>query len=476
MNPAVKEGSLSLSTGGSIIRFGFGLELILGYSAEELIGKDISRLFPPGLEHEYRNLIDSTRSSHAINNSRIKALKKGGDVIDIYLSVYPLRNPSGDVYSFILTFSSEVNKEVPAILSDEFQRIFRFSNDAVAVTDRDGNIIDVNRTFLDTYGYTREELLGKNPRMLKSGHSTKELYERMWNDILDPGKGFWKGEIINLDRDGREVPMLLSINAIKDGQGEIKNFLGVGFNMSKQKELERLRRLYIDHIIHDIRGPLTTIMANADILRARLFSALQDRDRRKFDLILSASKRIDTMAADILDYSRAQAGSGVALKKTKVSLARVLREAFLPFEHAGKRLLLNGSPYHEGAVEESEVHADEDKLKRIIYNLLSNAMKYASAEVRVEVESGGEWLKLTIADDGKGISTLEAERIFDAFYQTEEGIKTGGAGLGLSIVKTFVEAHHGKVWVEPAERGATFKFLIPRNGATFDSRTGTVLS
>ncbi len=272
--------------------------------------------------------------------------------------------------------------------------------------------------------------------------------------------------------------MLLSINAIKDGRGEIKNFLGIAFNMSKQKELDRLRRLYIDHIIHDIRGPLTTIMANADILRARIASGLQERDRRKFDLILSASKRIDGMAADILDYSRAQSGR-VALKKTRVSLVRVLKEAFLPFEHSGKRLILNGSPYHEGAVEDREIHADEDKLKRIIYNLLSNAMKYASAEVRVDVESGEEWLKLTVADDGKGISALDAERIFDAFYQTEEGIKTGGAGLGLSIVKTFVEAHHGKVWVEPAQKGATFKLIIPCKDAPLagvDACPGTVLS
>lgn len=71
-------------------------------------------------------------------------------------------------------------------------------------------------------------------------------------------------------------------------------------------------------------------------------------------------------------------------------------------------------------------------------------------------------LSMTVIDDGKGISALEAERIFDAFYQTEEGIKTGGAGLGLSIVKSFVEHHGGNVWVEPGtEGGITFGFSIP---------------
>ncbi|MDO8425884.1 MAG: PAS domain S-box protein [Deltaproteobacteria bacterium] len=460
MKPVVKEGSLSLSTGGSIIRFGYGLELILGYCADELIGKDISCLFPPALAGQYRSLIDSARASHAISGSKIKILKKDGSLTDIYLSIYPLRSPSGEVYSFILTFSSEVNTEVPVILSDEFQRIFRFSNDAVTITDRDGNIIDVNKAYLDTYGYEREEVLGKNPRILQSQHSKKELYERMWRDILDPRKGFWRGEIINLTKDGVEVPMLLSINAIKDAQGEIKNFLCIAFNMSKQKELDRLRRLYIDHIIHDIRGPLTTIMANAELLFSKLAANIPEKERRKLEVIISSSRRIDSMAADILDYSRAQAGK-VALKKSRVSMSKVLREAFLPFENSGKRLMLNGSPYHEGAIGDKEILADEDKLKRVIYNLLSNATKYAASEVKVETEFTDDWLKFTVSDDGKGISALEAERIFEAFYQTEEGIKTGGAGLGLSIVKTFVEAHHGKVWVEPGQKGATFRFLIP---------------
>ena len=111
---------------------------------------------------------------------------------------------------------------------------------------------------------------------------------------------------------------------------------------------------------------------------------------------------------------------------------------------------------------DKELLADEDKLQRIIYNILSNAFKHAASEVRLDTSFTDQGLSITVTDDGKGISAIEAERIFDAFYQTEEGIKTGGAGLGLSIVKSFVEHHGGSVWVEPGKDGGiTFGFSIP---------------
>ena len=98
----------------------------------------------------------------------------------------------------------------------------------------------------------------------------------------------------------------------------------------------------------------------------------------------------------------------------------------------------------------------------IIYNLLSNACKYAASEVRLEFDCCDEGLTIHVADDGKGIALEDAERVFDAFYQTTAGVKAGGAGLGLSIVKSFVEAHEGRVWVEPGQgKGVRFGAFLP---------------
>ena len=453
-----KEGTLSLDALGKIIRFSHSLEDMLGFASEEVIGKDFTFLAPKGTEGGFSALLRSADSDSAAVAKKTGLLCKDGSVNEFYLSIYPLRDPSGSLYSYMLSLSGK-KAAMPAILNDEFRRIFKFSNDSVAITDRDGSIIDVNQTFLDTYGYERHEVLGKNPRVLKSVHSSGALYEKMWKDILDPERGYWRGEIINMAKSGREVPVLLSINAIKDSKGEINHFLGIAFDMTREKELEKLRKMYIDYVVHDIRGPLTSITVNSELLLMQL-SDIPEKTKKKIEVILASAQKVNTMASDMLEFSRAQCGT-LRLKKEKVALSLVLKEAFEPFESSGKSFLVNGMPYHEGSVS-GELFADCEKLQRALYNVISNAFKHAASLVSLKVERVDEGYRFTVSDDGRGISAEVADRIFDAFYQTEEGIKTGGAGLGLSIVKSFVEHHGGSVWVEPGKDGGiTFGFSIP---------------
>lgn len=467
MSTGVKEGSLSLSGDGVILRFGYGLEFILGYRSDEVIGRNFSVFSPAGLEEEHRGLLEEAKAG-AITGYKTRLLRNDAEIIEMSISVYPLRDLGGAVYSYILTLTAEKNVQIPAILSEEFQRMFRHMNEAVVVTDRLGIIIDANQAFLDTYGYAKDELIGKNPRILKSAHSTKDLYERMWKDILDPDKGFWRGEIINKARDGAEVPVLLTINAVKDSGGEIRNFLGIALNMSREKELDRLNKMYIDYIIHDMRSPLTTIVTNSELLEMQLAdfggaeSATLEKARKKIGVILSCGLKLSSMTSDILDYSRAQSGS-LVLKKDRVNVGYVVKGAAMPFENAGKKLFVNGFLYGaDNPGDGREVVADPDKLQRIIYNLLSNAFKNAASEVKVNYEVEKSVMTFTVSDDGKGISERDAGRIFEIFYQSDDGVRSGGAGLGLNIVKSFVEAHGGRIWVAPGSgSGATFGFSIP---------------
>lgn len=455
------EGSLTLNPDGEIIRFGKSLEAMLGYSAEDVLGRPLSVISPVSEKNRHRSMIENAKGHGPVSGTKTRLVKKDGSEAEVYASVYPLRDRSGDLYSLIFTIDAHKTTEIPAILTEEFQRMFKFSNDAVIVTDKDGSIIDVNQSFLDTYGYRREEVLGSNPRILRSQHSTKDLYEKMWKDILDPRKGYWRGEIINLTRDYNEVPVLLSINAIKDSNGAIKNFLGIAFNMSQLKELDRIKKMYVDFIVHDMRGPLTTIMVNSDLLQSQVEALLPDKAKRRLTMIYNCTQRLNNMTSDILDYSKIKSGIGLFLKKERVSVAKAVRDAAVPFEGLEKKLYLNGVRY-PCELEENTIDADADKLQRIIYNLLSNAFKHAMSEVRMDVKVTGAGLRATVTDDGRGMDPKDAERIFEAFFQTEEGIRTGGAGLGLSIVKCFVEAHGGDVWVEPGPgKGATFGFYLP---------------
>jgi len=123
-----------------------------------------------------------------------------------------------------------------------FYKSFKNSNDMMVITDKEGTILDVNPSFERIYGYTRKEVLGKNPRILKSEHSTPELYKDMWENLLQ--KGYWSGELINKDRKGEEHPVLLSISAIRDKQGEITNFVGTAVDITEKKDAEeRIKEL-----------------------------------------------------------------------------------------------------------------------------------------------------------------------------------------------------------------------------------------
>lgn len=452
------EGSLSLDGQGKIIRYSRALTGMLGYSPADILGKGFSFFAPKGSEGEFSALLSADGVDSFSEAKKTSFLCADNSVRDFYLSVYPLKDSDGSLYSFMLNISEDKASK-PAILGEGFRRIFRFSSDAVAITDLDGSIIDVNQAFLDTYEYERAELLGKNPRVLKSQHSSWALYEKMWKDILDPGKGYWRGEIINVAKNGREVPVILSLNAVTGPEGEITNFLGIAFDMTRARDIERIRKMYIDHLVHDIRGPLTSICVNTELLMMELES-VPPKTRRKLEVILASAHRVDAMASDMLEFSRAQSGA-LLLKKEKVEISRVLREAYEPFKSSGKSFLVNGMPYHEGSVA-GEVVADGEKLQRALYNVFSNAFKNASTIVAFDTERVEEGLRFIVTDDGNGISKRDTARIFDAFYQTEDGVKAGGAGLGLNIVKCFVEAHGGKVWVEPGRSaGVSVGFLIP---------------
>ena len=458
----LNHASLTLNPDGLIIRVDNGLLDMLGYAPGDLVGQSVADVLAQVEAGTLKEILDRSKAAVPVHGLKTGLVRKDGSFAVSYLSFYPMHDREGRVYSVVLTFDQAPGAATPPLFSNEFQRMFRFSNDAVAVTDTSGNILDVNQAFLDTYGYSRGELLGANPRILKSHHSSRELSSRMWADILDPSIGYWRGEIINIRKDGSEVPALLSISAIKDESGEIVNFLGVALDMTAEKELERLRKMYIDYIIHDMRGPLTTIMLNSDLLQMLVEAMIPEKARKKIEVIRHSSQRLSYMTSDILDYSRLQSGAHLALDRKAVPFGQIFRDAAMPFEGGNKRFIVNGVDYADYVFDEAEVLVDTEKLNRVIYNLLGNTFKYASTAVTVRLSINDGGLDMTIEDDGRGIDRKDADRIFEAFYQAEDGIRSGSAGLGLSVVKSFVEAHGGRVWSEPGlEKGARFSFHIP---------------
>lgn len=121
--------------------------------------------------------------------------------------------------------------------AETFYQAFKRSNDVMFYCDKDGVIRDVNDAFTKHYGWTREEVIGRSPAILRSRHTTDDLYRRMWSHILDPKKGSWRGEIINKTKDGREVPLILNIAAVRDTCGRITGYISNAADLSEQVAL-----------------------------------------------------------------------------------------------------------------------------------------------------------------------------------------------------------------------------------------------
>jgi signal transduction histidine kinase len=230
--------------------------------------------------------------------------------------------------------------------------------------------------------------------------------------------------------------------------------LGMAFNESLER-LERLfnlQRRFLADVSHELRTPLTTIRANVDLLR-RLGGA----DAMSLDAIQSEAERMSRLVGDVLVLAQAEAGT-LPLAHDAVEVDTLLLEVL-----SETQILAGGVKLSLGEIDQALVTGDRDRLKQILLNLVSNALKFTPEGGRVTLGLArvNEWVRITITDTGLGIPPEELPRIFDRFYRVDKARSRalGGAGLGLSIAQRIAQLHGGRI--EAASNG------VDGNGTTF---------
>ena len=339
---------------------------------------------------------------------------------------------------------------------------FRRSSDVMFYCDAEGLILNINDSFTAHYGYTREEVIGKTPALLRSRHSTDELYKRMWRSILDPQKGYWRGELINKAKDGREVPLILTITAVRNEAGRILGYISNGVDLSEQKSMqERLAHSealatigeMAAVVAHEIRNPLGSIVIAAQQLTDE---GLTREDKDTVTRVLrTESKRLNEALSNFLSFARPRPMNS-GQNDLNALLTDVAQMAFVNKDlTADARLSLSLS--HDL----KPFPFDSDQIRQVVWNILLNAIQVLGGKGTVTVRSGtGEdcaWF--AISDTGAGIPESIRPDLFKPFRTT----KQQGTGLGLPIAESIVKAHGGRIDVETRlGLGTTFTVTLPR--------------
>ncbi len=372
-------------------------------------------------------------------------------------------------------------------LARRLSRAVEQTSTSVVMTDLKGDIMFVNRGFCLTTGYEEKEVIGKNPRILKSGEVPAAVYKEMW-ESLSQGRQ-WQGELRTRRKNGELFWESAVISPVTDEEGKITHYVAVKEDITKRKRAEeqlnayaaamaesnhaleqsnrraeaanRTKSEFLANMSHEIRTPMTAILGYAEILAD---SVERPEQQEAVQTIKRNSNHLLGLVNDILDLSKIEAGkvqvenlhvSPLAILGDVVSLMRVRAEA--------KKLPLKLEYF--GPIPQS-IQTDPTRLRQILVNLVGNAIKFTETggvtiavrlighHVPIVGDTAEPKLQCQVIDTGVGMSPQNLERLFQPFQQADASTtrKFGGTGLGLAISKRLAKLLGGDVTAEQHAR------------------------
>jgi len=335
------------------------------------------------------------------------------------------------------------------------------SVDPILLMDTAGRLQAWSRGATETFQFTAEEVLGRNPSdfLIPQDHAGE--MRRVFAEAME--KGSVQGvESLNLRKDGSLVPVESTLTAIHDQRGRPFAMVCVSRDITRRKEIERMKSDFVNMVTHELRTPITAILGFSDTL-LEFWPTLDDEEKRRhLEVILRESRRMRKLVNNFLDLSRLESDA-VKPEFTSVDLRELALRA--------AETLRGYSPGTRVEVSAPEtlppVQGDPDQLERVILNLGSNALKYSppAGLVRLSVTREGDSVEVALSDEGPGIPPESLPRLFDKFYRVPEapGKKRTGTGLGLTISKMIVDAHGGSIRAESIlGKGSTFRVRLPQ--------------
>jgi PAS domain S-box-containing protein len=475
---AVGEAIIVANMKGVIVQANREALRVWGYAPEELIGSDLRILMPPEYREAHQRGLErhvSTDVSHIIGRRLdMQGQRKDKSVFPLELFITETKVGEGSLF---IAAARDVTEKKRA--EEERARLVTAITQAaesIIITDVRGNIQYVNPAFEKITGYAREEVVGHNPNVLKSGRQDDAFYKDLW-DTISKGRT-WNGKFINKKKSGDLFEEEASITPVRSPSGEIISYIAMKRDITQETTIERQMRKtqkleaigsLAGGIAHDFNNLLTPIIGYTEMAIAEL------RDRyevvESLQEVLKASGRAKDIVKQILAFGCENSGD-----RSPVMIHQAVKETL--------KLARVSIPSTVEIVEELDtssgsVLADLAQISQVVMNLCINAayaMREKGGRMTVSVMmfivdtdsrwdhlglTPGKYVRITVSDTGAGMDEKTLERIFEPFFTTKPPGE--GTGLGLSVIHGIVKSHGGDVSVYSSlGNGSTFNVYLPR--------------
>lgn len=364
-----------------------------------------------------------------------------------------------------------------SIRTRAIEAIIETTRYGVIETDLDGIILIFNPAAEKMLGYQAEEIIGKmTPTII---HTNDEVIARATELGIEPGFDVFvknpreKREVETREwtyirKDKSTFTSFLSISALRDDSDHLIGYVGVFEDITNLKEWQRAQKMkdeFLANVSHELRTPLNAVMGLSKLIEAEIESNPVIIKEYAHDIHISGKHLLD-IVNELLDFSKIQAGK-FQIEKMPLPLSNIFKDCYAILLSFAKEKHVTLLCHYQQIAEDQYVEGDEIRLKQVISNIISNAIKFSeNGIVEINAQYQNQVLVVAIKDNGIGMSEEVINNLFKPFYQADGSItrKFGGTGLGLAITKNMIDMMGGSIEVESeAGKGSTFRLTIPLN-------------